>query len=213
MLARVAARRCPGCATTLVRALSTVPDAAQLPADVERETGLCADGDVRICSSGNKGFGAFAARPMAVGHEVGRYVGEAMALGELMMRYWPGGGESLEGAKLLMEHQAFLADREARGVGMTGKYIFNAGRCPNTYRDIVVDAEDPALANWTRYINHSEKRPNLSAEPEVLRGADAKAPGTPLIRFVVVGPIAEGDELLFDYGDGFELDVLGFEDP
>ena len=34
--------------------------------------------------------------------------------------------------------------------------------------------------------------------------------GTPIIRFIVSRPIAPGDELLFDYGDGFELDVLGF---
>jgi hypothetical protein len=38
------------------------------------------------------------------------------------------------------------------------------------------------------------------------------ANGVPLVKFIVKQPIAPGSELLFDYGDGFGVDVLDFED-
>ena len=72
---------------------------------------------------------------------------------------------------------------------------------------MLIDGEDPALANWSRYINHSS-RPNLDVERAIEEGD----PPRPLVTFVVSRPVVAGEELTFDYGDGFELDVLGFEE-
>ena len=96
-------------------------------------------------------------------------------------------------------------------MGISGQYIFNAGKCPDTRRDVVVDAEDPAFANWTRFINHSSQHANLAVSIEVLSNPSAIR-GTPIIRFITSRPVAAGEELLFDYADGFELDVLDFEE-
>jgi hypothetical protein len=184
-----------------------------LPPDVDPHTGLCADGFVRIgaCSTLRKGLGAYAAAPMASDFEVGRYAGEILSLGDLLERYWGGGAESPEGYEIANKQALWIADRQSRGVSVTGQYIFNAGKCPDTRRDVVLDAEDPAHANWTRFLNHSSRQPNLVVAVEV-RSNPTASRGTPIIRFITSQPIAAGDELLFDYADGFELDVLDFED-
>eukprot|EP00966_Prymnesium_polylepis_P325740 7381694-Prymnesium_polylepis.1 len=143
---------------------------------------------------------------MSPPHEVGRYAGEVLTLGDMLERYFGGGSaESPEGYLSANRQAAWAAERQARGVGVTAQYLFNAGRCNQLRKDLLVDAEDPAHANWTRFINHSARQPNLTVESEVVEG-------TPIVRFIVSRPIAPGDELLFDYGDGFELDVLDFED-
>ena len=95
---------------------------------------------------------------------------------------------------------AWAAERASRGVGVSGQYIFNAGSCPTTRRALLLDAEDPRHANWTRFLNHSVLRANLEVErPEADAGAAAAAAvGVPRVRFVVARPIAAGEELLFD---------------
>lgn len=169
--------------------------ATPLPADVDAATGLCAAGNVRIakCSSESKGFGAFAVNPLEPGIEVGRYQGEALTFGELMARYG-GGGESHLEYEAANWQAAWVADRQKRGVGVTGTYVFNAGSCPTTNRIILVDAEDPQFSNWTRFINHSARQPNLEALYEVEAGTAGER-GTPVVRFVVLRAVAAGDEV------------------
>ena len=93
---RLNARRC---ISRALSALSTPLPLEQLPPDVNPESGLCAEGFVRIgaCSTPSKGLGAYAAAALASDVEVGRYHGEILSLGDLMERYWGGGAESPEG--------------------------------------------------------------------------------------------------------------------
>ena len=195
--------------------------AAALPRDVDRSTGLCADGLVRIAwASDQKGLGAFAVSPLQPEQVVGLYAGEVLTLGGLLRRYGAGGVDTPGEYEAANWQAAWAADRAARGVGVTGEYVFNAGECPHSGRALLLDAEDPACSNWTRYLNHSARRPNLLVEREVRASAEASgvgsatppSAGTPLVRFVVARPVAAGDELLFDYGEGYEIDVLGFEE-
>ena len=145
-------------------------------------------------------------------------------------RYGAGGFDSPYEYEAANKQAAWAAGRHARGVGVTGQYVFNAGPCPQTGRAVLLDAEDPMHANWTRFLNHSARRPNLAVEYGRADGGDscdarggtsltegglpstASADAMPMVRFVVSRRIAEGEEMLFDYGEGFELDVLDFED-
>ena len=95
-----------------------------------------------------------------------------------------------------------------------------------------LDAEDPEHANWTRFINHEARAPNLAAivdfecskphEAPLPRGAVAWGVGLlatlgveaetrtsrrPRVRFVVERPIQPGEELSFNYGTAFHLSV------
>ena len=196
---------------TRCRGLAAPSKREPLSHDVDQTTGLCAGGLVRIgrCASLRKGLGAFAATDIATGDELGTYAGERISFGELLMRY--GGAGGVDGAPGGYEHAnrqaAWTAEREARGVGVTGSYLFNAGACPSTGRDVLIDGEDPQFANWTRYVNHSA-RPNLVIERQVLAGGTA-----PVVSFVAQRPIAPGEELTFDYADGYDLqEVLDFDD-
>mmetsp|Transcript_15546 Transcript_15546/g.40181 ORF Transcript_15546/g.40181 Transcript_15546/m.40181 type:complete len:169 (+) Transcript_15546:149-655(+) len=154
LLLQVARVRCAHCTPALPSAL--------LSPDVDSITGLCADGMVRIgwCSSQRKGLGAFAARHLKARAELGLYTGEILTFGDLLARYGAGGVDSPFEYESANKQAAWMAEREARGVGVTGQYVFNAGPCPTSRRDVLVDAEDPSVANWTRYINHSPN-PNL----------------------------------------------------
>ena len=61
----------------------------------------------------------------------------------------------------------------------------------------VVDGEDPERSAWPRYINHSVRRANCEA-------ARATAFGICYcIYFRARRPIAEGEEVLWDYGGGY----------
>ena len=182
--------------------------------DVDPVTCLTANGLVRIaaCSSPEKGMGAFAAQPLAPGLEIGRYSGEVLTLGEMITRYGGGGDtDSPFEFDAANEQAQWVAERAARGVGVTGTYLFNAGVCPISRKTVLVDAEDPQVANFTRYINHSVHKANLIVTYEVLPTAE-DGPGEPLIRFLTDRQIMVGEELLFDYGDGFDIDVMDFVD-
>jgi len=191
-----------------------LPQSALLTADVDTTTGLCADGYVRIaqCAEASKGYGAFAAKTMSPPFEVGRYVGEVITLSDLVARYGGGGIDPADEFENANRQAAWEAERASRGVSSTGHYLFNVGPCPRTDRAMLVDAEDPLYANWTRFINHAAKRPNLEALREVIAADDPAEASTPVVRFVLLRPIAPGDELLFDYGDGFDVDLMNFID-
>ena len=197
-----------------VMPITTASLGAALPltSDVDRRTGITACGHVRIapCELASKGLGAFAAHCMEPPFELGQYKGEILTLADLINRYGAGGVDEQDEFEAANRQAAWLAEREARGVGVTGNYLFNVGKCPHTRRTLLVDAEDHADANWTRYINHSTKRANLVAEREVVADPDGVR-GVPIVRFVVSAPIDAGAELLFDYGDGFDVDLMGFE--
>jgi len=188
---------------------------------------MCAGGlaVVAACTSASKGYGVFAARPLRPGEALGTYVGEALSLGQLLLRYGDAGGdEGSPGAWEAANQQAeWVRERQSRGVGVSGTYVFNAGACPLTGRAVLLDAEDPSLANFTRFLNHSVTRANLCVERSVEvdvagdaggsgGGGDSKRSSRPVVRFVVSRPVEAAEELLFDYGEGVELDVLGFEE-
>ena len=177
-----------------------------LPRDVDAITGLCAGGFVRIAPSAKKGLGAFAAKLIPSSQVVGTYAGEQITFGDMLERYGAGGGADGPQEYDKANRQAEWAQSRARrGVGVSGQYIFAAGICPATGRDVLLDGEDPKHANWTRFINHSAQNPNLM----VSRAVDS----SPVVQFVTQRSIATGEELLFDYADGFDLhDVLGFEE-
>ena len=109
--------------------------------------------------------------------------------------------------------------------------MLHVGCCPTQGYDVYLDAEDPAHANWTRFINHCARTPNLALHCEFTSARSAAARDStegydtsvaaivafmamlgvrpasgavhPRARFVVERPIKPGDELLFNYGTGF----------
>ena len=175
-------------ASKLARAASTLPR-ARLPPDVDPATGLCAGGCVRIAESVGKGLGAFATRVLEPDHEIGRYRGELLTLAGFHARYGDANGK-LPNPEW---HERWSAERRRKGISTTGQYVFRlpaqAGEDPT-----FMDAEDPAHANWTRFVNHSDD-PNLSS-----RKLEGAVPG---VRFVVQRHIAPNTELTFWYGPGF----------
>ena len=62
-----------------------------------------------------------------------------------------------------------------------------------------VDAVDPASSGLARYINHSAKRPNVKRKT-VLSGPDG---GKPRVLMYARRTISAGEELLWDYGQGY----------
>lgn len=172
---------------------------------------LTAGGFVRIGPAAGKGMGAFASRYMSPYYEIGVYTGEILR-GEdaLHARYGKLRGEVP--TALLPAHEQWKRERAQHGVSTTGAYCLAAGTCPLTGNKIFVDAEDERVSSWTRYLNHSRKRANLSM------GATVKKDGTPIVRFIVEKEIAPGDELLFDYGDPYwsheaPIDEESWDDP
>ena len=194
-------------------ALRESPMRPALTSDVD-SAGRCAGGRVRIaaCVAESKGLGAFAVMPLSPGMVLGYYAGEVLTLAEMILRYGSGDVDSPFEYEAANQRAAWEAERSARGVSSSGTYLFNAGRCPLSGRTLLVDGEDPSLSNWTRYINHSTRRPSLSARSEVLAEEGRDGLGTPRVTFVTLREIAEGEELTFDYGDGFDVDVLSFVD-
>ena len=191
-----------------------IPLRGPLPPDVDPSTGLCANGRARVapCISKAKGMGVFAVESLEAGFEIGRYAGEVITLTDLLSRYGAGGFDATNEYEAANKQARWMQDRERRTVGFTGQYVFNAGTCPCTMRAVLIDGEDHEVANWTRYINHSARRPNLQAASEVVASSDGKSMGTPVVRFLVKHAVEAGEELLFDYGDGFDVDLLGFEE-
>jgi hypothetical protein len=57
---------------------------------------------------------------------------------------------------------------------------------------LLIDAEDPKVSNWPRYINHSVRKANCAAF-DLSDSID-------ILYFEVTKPVAKGEELLFNYG-------------
>ena len=84
-------------------------------------------------------------------------------------------------------------------MGITGHYVLSLGG--GSGRLQFLDAEDPAHSNWTRFINHSSKAPNVDVEIDASGLSEQRR--CPVARVVVIQPVPEGAELRFDYGDFF----------
>ena len=191
-------RPCCRVGKALVNAVHTpawaLPRSQRLPSDIEPETGLCADGWVRITTSLGKGLGAFATRGMQRSHPLDRYMGEVLTISEFHARY---GGPEVDIAEEDAEwHWLWSQDRQRRGVGVTGQYVFAVGSCPTTSRFLFLDAEEPEFSNWTRFINHCEA-PNVHATKLVTED------GVPTVFFSTSRAVLVGEELLLDYGPGY----------
>ena len=184
----------------------------RFPPDIDAATGLCADGRVRVAASPGKGLGAFAAASLAAGDALGFYSGEAIGLSELLTRYGDAAADPSSDLGAWERQHEWRERRRARGVGATGKYVYNAGASPETGRLVFLDAEDLAVSNWTRFVNHSADRPALEARVDWVvgpkdGGGGAEACGgavaTPRVVFVVARGASPGEELHFDYGGSF----------
>ena len=163
------------------------PANAVLTRDVDPATHLCANGLVRVTESPGKGLGAFAARAILAHHELGQYQGEVLTLAEFHVRY---GVQGQIDAADWERHCTFSRERQSRGVGVTGQYVFAVA-------SLYVDAEDPEHSNWTRFLNHSDTAANLQASKRVT------SDGVPEVRFITKRTLDAGEELLFDYGPGY----------
>lgn len=153
-------------------------DAVHLTPDL-----LAADHGVRIAHSPGKGMGAFATQSWAAGLVVGDYEGEMITKAQFGSRY---GDDPMTPAD-----EEWLKSRTERGVSVTGEYVVKV------HDDLYVDAEDPDMSSWCRFINH-DARPNLALKV-LPKGLDGK----PRVWFTAKRSVAEGEELCFDYGPGF----------
>ena len=154
---------------------SPTPAEPLLTSDVDPATGLCAGGLVRIAPSHGKGHGAFAAQRLEPPLEVGQYVGELLLYESDKEARYGVGNSGLVAANVLAWQHEWSQERQGRGVSVTGGYVLTAGRCPSSGRQLFLDAEDPAHANWTRFVNHSARSPNLRLVREFASAAPARA--------------------------------------
>eukprot|EP00962_Isochrysis_galbana_P004186 scaffold1156_cov131-Isochrysis_galbana.AAC.2 len=148
------------------------------------------DHGVRIAESAGKGMGAFATRAFETSDTVGDYTGEMISSERHTARY-EGCSECWSA-----EDAHWLASRGGRGVSVSGDYVVRVTE------DILIDAEDPDVSSWCRFINHDPK-PNLALKV-LPKGIDGK----PRVWFVALRPVAVNDELCFDYGPDFWVEEL-----
>ena len=141
--------------------------------------GLCAGGLVRISPSNGKGHGAFATQRLDLPLEVGRYVGELLLYESDKEARYGIGNSGLIAANALAWQREWSQERQGRGVSVTGGYVLHAGACPSSGRQLFLDAEDPAHANFTRFVNHSARAPNLRVVREFASAAPPPAPPAP----------------------------------
>ena len=139
-----------------------------------REASVGTDVEIRE-ADGGKGLGVYALRPLEPVACLTRYTGEH---------------RSRE------RHDAVCASGKS-----SSSYAIGLGK------NWVVDAEDARTSGWARYINHSLRAQNCIFVP---CGLDSIAPGIlppadePFCVYVQVSrPIAEGEELLLDYGGNY----------
>jgi len=192
------------------RIQSLMPPPAGFTADVDAATGLCADGRVRIGPSPGKGLGAFAVVSLSPSvpsssdglvrgeHQIGEYRGEVYTLDGMQARY---GKKGVIAALDATWHKQWSTARRARGVDITGNYVFTVSDALDPWSEVLyVDAEDCACAVWTRYINHSAEHPNLS-----VRSSNGLTDARTTLRLVITRDIDVGEELLIDYGPSYDF--------
>ena len=132
------------------RSLLVLSEAASVSAcftpDVN-EDGINEEVGVRIAPSQGKGLGAYACRQFDEGSIVGDYTGESLTARDISARYD-------QTTAWNIDDHLWSMSREERGISTTGRYIYRIED------DLYIDAEDPAVASWARFINHS-RDPNL----------------------------------------------------
>ena len=153
---------------------SPTPAEPLLTSDVDPTTGLCAGGLVRIGPSHGKGHGAFATQRLEPPLEVGQYIGELLLYESDKEARYGISNSGLVAASALAWQREWSQERQGRGVSVTGGYVLTVGRCPSSGRQLLLDAEDPARANWTRFVNHSARSPNLRLVREFASAAPAR---------------------------------------
>ena len=148
---------------------------------------------MEVRSSPGKGLGLYALRDLPAGTLVTRYTGETMTVGDYQRKLDAGRTSG------------------AYGYGLGGTWV--------------VDAEDPKKSGWARYVNHGVRGMNceaVSVRFRDLAGTQAwplslfdNSDTLPLSPFAVyfetVKDIAEGEELLYNYGDAYWSGMTGRE--
>ena len=137
--------RRPAAAPRSLLVLSEAASACFTP-DVN-EDGVNEEVGVRIAPSQGKGLGAYACRQFDEGTIVGDYTGESLTARDISARYD-------RSVAWNIDDHIWALSREERGISTTGRYIYRIED------DLYIDAEDPAVASWARFINHS-REPNL----------------------------------------------------
>ena len=142
--------------------------------------------EVEVRSAGARGAGVFARVPIERARMVGWYRGSVLNAREVRER---------DAAR--RKRPATMAEVLASPpVERANEYVFRVD--PDCY----LDASDEADANWTRFINHSARRPNLRVEIDCGGDPMSRSP-EPLVYFVAEDDIGAGAELLFDYGEEY----------
>jgi SET domain-containing protein len=147
---------------------------------------------IRIDKSEGKGFGAFATIPIVQGEWIGDYEGEMLTTQEVKARYWNLG-------KPKKDDRRWKKSRKRRGQGMSGDYLFDLSD------DIYVDGEDTDASGWCRFMNHAEEtKQECNVKTESSRKySNGENVILPRLWFTAKRDIEAGEELLYDYGDGY----------
>jgi uncharacterized protein len=101
-------------------------------------------------------------------------------------------GERILPSSCVGEYTGVIQERKSNHVNQSN-YCFRYTAWPMGKRQYVIDAEN--MGNFTRFINHSDN-PNIGLVCVYWRGM-------PRLIFISIKEIAEGDQLLFDYGKTF----------
>ena len=181
--------------------------------------GLHARGaEVRPCENVQKGFGAFATRPIAAGAVLGVYYGEKLTMRQHALRHGWRLHQDVQNAT--KQEQRELAKREQRLASLTfgqpwrgakngSSYCFSL--FPEALKDALgpvtlpgrvayIDCEDPNLSTWCRYINHApDGDPACNAVPRCNAMEH-------LVWLEATRDIARGEEIQFDYGEQYKWD-------
>mmetsp|Transcript_745 Transcript_745/g.2079 ORF Transcript_745/g.2079 Transcript_745/m.2079 type:complete len:186 (+) Transcript_745:26-583(+) len=141
---------------------------------------------VEIRPSPGKGMGAFTKTKKHLGDVLGWYDGEVLTEQQRRARI-------MQIGPLDAHDEEWLESRHRRGVRVSADYLLGLG--DGTY----IDAEDPAESNWCRYINHD-------SDPNVGLFREKWEDGETYPTFIVLRTCEPGEELCFDYGEGFWID-------
>ena len=145
---------------------------------------------ILILESPGKGLGAYSATRIPSGAWVGEYKGEVLEEEQVKSRYW----DTIDKTK---DDWVWINSRFNRNQGLSGDYLFDVGD------DLYIDGEDTDVSGWCRFINHAEGDAcNLESRctRQIWNGKEILPPR---LWFVARRDIAQGEELLFDYGERY----------
>jgi len=101
-----------------------------------------------------------------------------------------------------MEDKAWIQSRIDREQTLTGTYVYGV-TVPDDDPPLYVDSEDEDVGGWTRFLNHSGDLGGCNLVP---KSVHESWDGKPRVWFVAKRDIEAGEELCFDYGDGYWLE-------